>query len=84
MVAKARQSEAAAGIEAWVSTPGSPPLDNHDLIKKPRADWTAGDRTCLRAASPRRLIENCSSSRHGRERLVSHKLFALRKYRSAG
>jgi hypothetical protein len=37
LLLKARQSERAAGIETWVSMPGSPPPDHFDLTKKPRA-----------------------------------------------
>ena len=33
----ARQSEIAANIDTWISSPGSRPPDNFDLTKKPRA-----------------------------------------------
>jgi hypothetical protein len=37
LLLKARRSETAADIDTWVSSPGSPPPDNLDLMKKPRA-----------------------------------------------
>lgn len=36
LLLKARQSETAAGIENWVSSPGSAPPDNFDFTKKPK------------------------------------------------
>lgn len=35
LLLKARQSETAAGIETWISSPGSQAPDNLDLLKKP-------------------------------------------------
>jgi len=37
LLKKAQQSETAATIDAWVSSPGSPPPDNFSLTKKPKA-----------------------------------------------
>ena len=37
LLKKAQQSETAATIDAWVSSPGSPPPDNFALRKKPKA-----------------------------------------------
>jgi hypothetical protein len=37
LLLKARRSETAAGIDTWVSSRGSLPPDNLDLMKKPRA-----------------------------------------------
>jgi hypothetical protein len=36
LLLKAKQSETAAGIETWISSPGSQAPDNLDLLKKPR------------------------------------------------
>lgn len=35
LLLKAKQSETAAGIETWISSPGSQAPDNLDLLKKP-------------------------------------------------
>ncbi|WP_249128616.1 MULTISPECIES: hypothetical protein [unclassified Bradyrhizobium] len=37
LLLKAKQSETAAGIDTWVSSPGSHPPDNLDFLKKPKA-----------------------------------------------
>jgi hypothetical protein len=37
LLEKARQSENALNIDAWISSPGSPPPDGLDPLKKPRA-----------------------------------------------
>ena len=37
LLQKARQSETAADIDTWISSPGSPPPSNLDLGKKPKA-----------------------------------------------
>jgi hypothetical protein len=37
LLLKARQSETAAGIDTWASSPGSPLPDDLDLMKKPTA-----------------------------------------------
>ena len=36
LLLKARQSETAANIDVWISSPGSAPPDNLGLVKKPR------------------------------------------------
>lgn len=36
LLLKARQSETAADIDTWISSPGSSPPDNLDPVKKPR------------------------------------------------
>ncbi|RXT50844.1 hypothetical protein B5V03_06280 [Bradyrhizobium betae] len=37
LLQKARQSEIAAGIDDWISSPGSHPPANLDFMKKPKA-----------------------------------------------
>lgn len=37
LLLKARQSETAADIDTWISSPGSPPPENLELAKKPKA-----------------------------------------------